>query len=331
MQMKIRIAVLLIAGLAMIDLAGCSGKKDDRSSVAFPDSIVDSEVIAKVNNYTIRGNELRTFAVMNGMVQQENLSEREQNERLLDEFIRRVLLWQEAGALGILVDDSTTQAVFNDFQRSVGGEEIFAQRLDNAGITRGDLLQSIHRDLVIREFLDARFSEEAVVDESEALAFYEQNTERFTSPDSVRARHILLEIHEDDNDVIREDKRKRIEEILSEAKSGGDFALLAQQHSEGPSSVRGGDLGFFGRGEMVPPFDSAAFALDVGAISGVVKTRFGYHIIKVEERRDGRILAFDGIKDNLLAQMKRQRLAAAVQNHLNEMMNVAIIERNYTP
>jgi parvulin-like peptidyl-prolyl isomerase len=147
----------------------------------------------------------------------------------------------------------------------------------------------------------------------------------------VRARHILLGIKADDTDVAIQDKRKKIEEILSEATSGGDFALLAQQHSEGPSSVRGGDLGFFRRGEMVPPFDSAAFALEVGDISGVVETRFGYHIIKVEERRDGRILDFDEVKDGLLAQMEQQRLGEAVQIHLNEMMNVAIIERYYTP
>lgn len=329
--MNILRVLLLLIGLTIVCLCGCSGKKDDKSAVAFPDSIVDAEVIAKVNNYTIRGSELRTFSTMFGMAQQERLSMRDFNEQMLNEFIRRILLWQEAVALGVFVDDSTTQAIFNDFEQSVGGKENLAQRLEEADITRGALLQSIQRDLVIRRYLETHFSEESAVDESEAATYFDENKERFATPDSVRARHILLQIKADDDEAAREDKRKKLEEILREARSGGDFARLAEQHSEGPSNVRGGDLGFFRRGEMVQPFDSAAFALGVGEISDIVETRYGYHIIKVEARKDGRVLDYDEIKDDLLAQLKQQKLAMAVQNHLNEMMSLAIIERNYTP
>jgi len=321
----------MLVGSMLIVAAGCSGGKDEKSAAAFPDSIVDADVIAKVNNYTIRGGELKTFSAMFGMASRGQMPEREYNEKLLDEYIRRVLLWQEAVALGGFVDDSTTQAIFDDFQASVGGEEVFAQRLEEAGITRGDLLQSIQRDLVIRQFLDTHFSEESAVDEAEAASYYEQNEDQFSTPDSVRARHILLEVQAGDSDEVKQEKRQRIEQILAEARSGKDFAQLAQQYSEGPSSTRGGDLGFFRRGEMVQPFDSVAFALKVGQISDVVETRYGFHIIKVEDRKDGRKLGYDEVKENLITQMEQQKMVEAVQNHLNEIMNVAIIERNYTP
>jgi peptidyl-prolyl cis-trans isomerase C len=329
--MRVLRAVLLLVGLTVIGLSACSGKKDEKSAAAFPDSIIDADVIAKVNNYTIHGNELRTFSTMFGMNQQENLPKREYNEQLLDEYMRRILLWQEAGALGIAVDDSTVQIIISNFEQSVGGEEALNQRLQEANINRADLQQSIRRDLVIREFLETHFVEESAVDSSEALAYFEENPDKFSSPDSVRARHILLQVHADDSDVVKQDKRKKIEDILLKAKSGGDFAQLAQQYSEGPSNVRGGDLGFFPKGTMVQPFDSVAFALGVGEISGVVETKYGYHIIKVEAKKSGQHFAFDEIKDELLTQMKQQKLTMAVQNHLNEMMAVAIIERNYTP
>jgi peptidyl-prolyl cis-trans isomerase C len=330
-QMNLLRAALLLIGLAMIYLTACSGKNDEQSAAAFPDSIVDTQLIATVNSYDIRGRELRTFSAMFGMGPQEGLSKSEYNEQVLDEFIRRILLWKEAVVLGIAVDDSTSQAIFRDFEQSIGGEEILNQRLEESQIGRGDLIQSIRRDMVIRQYLETYFAEESAVDSSEVVAYYEQNKERFASPDSVRARHILLQIHEDDDDTIRQDKRKRIEEILLEAKSGADFALLAQQHSEGPSNVRGGDLGFFHKGTMVQPFDSAAFALKVGEISGVVETKYGYHIIKVEEKRDGRLIKFGDVQDQLITQMKQQKLAMAVQNHLNQMMNLANIERHYMP
>jgi peptidyl-prolyl cis-trans isomerase C len=329
--MTILKAVLLVIGLTIIYLSGCSGDKDEKSAVAFPDSIIDAELIASVNNYSIRGAELKTFSAMFGMSGQENLSKREFNEKVLDEFIRRILLWNEAVALGIDVDDSTTQSIFSEFEQSMGGKEVLEQRLKEANIERGNLIQSIRRDLIIRRYLETHFFEEAAVDESQVLTYYNENKDRFSSPDSVRARHILLQIQPGDDDATRQDKRERIEEILQQAKSGSDFAQLAQQHSEGPSNVRGGDLGFFRRGTMVQPFDSVAFALEIGEISGVVETRFGYHIIKVEEKKDGQSLEFEEIKENLLAQMRQQKLANAVQIHLNEMMKMAIIERNYTP
>ncbi|MFH1756393.1 MAG: peptidylprolyl isomerase [Candidatus Latescibacterota bacterium] len=325
-------AALLLIAMSIICLYGCSGSKDDgKSATAFPDSIVDDQVIATVNNYTILGKELRIFSTMFGMARQQNLTERDFNGQLLDEFIRRILLWQEAVAVGVTVDDSTTQAIFGEFSQSIGGEEVLQQRLVQANVTREDLLVSIHRDLVIRQFLDTHFVEEAKVNEEEVRSYFEENRDKFSVPDSVRARHIILPVDADAEETVKQDKRKAIEDILKQAKAGSDFGQLAQEYSEGPSKSRGGDLGFFHRGTMVQPFDSVAFALRVGEISGVVETQYGYHIIKVEEIKHGRSIAFEEINEELLAQLQQQKMVMAVQNHLNEMLELAIIERNYTP
>ncbi|NIM20677.1 MAG: hypothetical protein GTO51_10690 [Candidatus Latescibacteria bacterium] len=322
-------AVSLFVVILSLWLLGCSGKNGRQSKVSFPDSIVDSELLATVNNYPIRGSDVRVFAAMSSSGKWESESIREYNERLLEQFIRRILLWQEAVAMSISVEDSTVQTVFMNLMRSMGGGEALLRMLNESGIEREDLLQSIQRDLVIREFLETRFSPGAAVGEEEARRFHEVNRGRFYTPDSVRARHILVQVSPSDNDSIQRVKRGRIEKILEEVQAGGDFATLAEQHSEGPSRVRGGDLGYFVRGTMVQPFDSVAFALAPGEVSDVILTRFGYHIIKVEDKRGGRFLAFEEIKDSLIVTLRQQKLAYNVQNHLKEIYDLAIIERNY--
>lgn len=108
----------------------------------------------------------------------------------------------------------------------------------------------------------------------------------------------------------KDNARKNIESILSEAKTGKvDFGDLAKKYSEGPSNVKGGDLGYFGRGEMVPPFEKAAFELKIGEVSNVVETRFGYHIIKKEDWKEARAIPFSEAKDGIKNHLKNQKIA----------------------
>ncbi len=121
------------------------------------------------------------------------------------------------------------------------------------------------------------------VDEESIAEYYHDNIAEFTSEERRRARHILFSVDENSSEAVHAEKRKKAEEILEMARQGSDFAELASQYSEGPSSAQGGDLGFFSRDQMVESFGEAAFGLAEGEISDVVKTEFGYHIIKVEE------------------------------------------------
>ncbi len=121
------------------------------------------------------------------------------------------------------------------------------------------------------------------VDEDSIAQYYRDNTAEFTSKERRKARHILFAVDENSGEAVHAEKRKKAEEIVEMARQGSDFAELARQYSEGPSKAQGGELGFFSRGQMVAPFEKAAFRLEEGEISDVVKTDFGYHIIKIEE------------------------------------------------
>jgi peptidyl-prolyl cis-trans isomerase D len=125
------------------------------------------------------------------------------------------------------------------------------------------------------------------------------------------------------------EKKAKLQKILAEAKAGGDFAALASQYSEGPSRDRGGDLGYFERGTMVQPFDSVAFSLELGEISGIVETQFGYHIIKLEDKKEGVQQTYEAVKDSLIQAIRQRKLGVTVLKHLQEMYDLAIIKRYY--
>src|SRR4029453_14334595 len=120
------------------------------------------------------------------------------------------------------------------------------------------------------------------VPEAEIEAFYKQNNAQYSTPEQIRASHILFKTDGKDEAAVK----AQAEAVLKRAKAGEDFAALAKQYSEDDSNKdKGGDLDYFGRGTMVPEFDTAAFAMKAGDISDLVKTSFGFHIIKLADHR----------------------------------------------
>jgi len=135
---------------------------------------------------------------------------------------------------------------------------------------------------------------------------YENNKEQYVVPEQRHARHILFEVKETDDVQVRAEKKKKAEEVLKLAREGRDFAELAKEYSEGPSGPTGGDLSFFARGAMVAPFDEAVFQLKPGELSGVVETSFGYHIIKLEDVREGKSRSFDEVREEIADEIRKQ-------------------------
>ncbi len=145
------------------------------------------------------------------------------------------------------------------------------------------------------------------VSDEELKARYEADSDTYRQPEQRHARHILIKVAESDSEAVRAEKKKQAQEVLALARKGEDFATLAEKYSEGPTREAGGDLGFFGRGRMVPSFDEAVFSMKAGDISELVETPFGYHIIKLEEIRPAATRGFDQVKDNLAAAIRQER------------------------
>ncbi|TMA39876.1 MAG: hypothetical protein E6J79_01705 [Deltaproteobacteria bacterium] len=155
----------------------------------------------------------------------------------------------------------------------------------------------------------ADFLAQADVPESAIGDYYElHKNDKFTEPEQVRARHILVKVASDAGEPAKAAARKKAEDLLAKVRAGGDFAALARKNSDDPgSAAQGGDLGLFGRGTMTPAFESAAFALEAGKVSDVVETPFGFHVIKVEEHRPGGVKALDAARDEIVQALRAER------------------------
>jgi len=178
-----------------------------------------------------------------------------------------------------------------------------------SGMAAKEDFQKLYRDILFQYSITQLFKTIRISDE-EARAYYEANAAQFAEP-TVRASHILV------------DSEKASNEFLEAIKAGGSFETIAKEASSCPSSERGGDLGEFGRGQMVPEFEEAAFALQPGEISDVVKTQFGYHIIKLTDRKD--VVPFEGVKEQIVQYLTQTKQNEMYQNFtagLKEKFNV---------
>lgn len=148
------------------------------------------------------------------------------------------------------------------------------------------------------------FFETVTLREGEAERYYKENLSDYVQPEKIRARHILVRVPKDADEEVLQAARKKIEGILEKVQGGEDFAELARMNSEDSSASRGGDLGYFEQGQMVKAFEDAAFALKPGETSGIVRSKFGFHIIKVEDHKDAIEKSFDEVRSRIEGELK---------------------------
>lgn len=168
-------------------------------------------------------------------------------------------------------------------------------------------LQKIKEDL-LANFAITKAVENVKVTDEEAKKFYDENKASILSGETVNASHILVDT---------EDKAK---EILADINDGKiPFADAAKKYSSCPSSQQGGSLGEFGRGQMVPEFDQAVFSMEVGQISGPVKTQFGYHLIKLESKNEAKEIAFEEVSEQIKAKLLNDKQRTAYTSKINQL------------
>lgn len=247
-------------------------------------------------------------------------------KQALETMINSKLLNAAVKTEGIELAEGAIDEKIKEIEGNFPSPEQLDQQLAMSGMTREKLRVDIENRLKIETLLEKKFAEIAEVSDEDIAGYYEENKESFRRPEEVKASHILLKTAPSDTDEAKQEKRAQLDEIKEQIVNGALFEDLAKNHSDCPSKAQGGDLGFFARGRMVPPFSDAAFGLETGALSDIVETQFGYHLIKVTDRHDEGVLPLEKAKDEITMKLEQERKQEAFGKYIEQLRSEGTIE-----
>lgn len=244
-------------------------------------------------------------------------------ESLLEQLVTEKLLLQQANEKGILASEQEISEFIDlIIQTNKITKEMLEARLQEQGLNLEELEKEVSKQIILTKLVTQAVEVENKTD-AELKAYYDENSQFFVEQqEGVNASHILICYQGSANGCsenrTQEEALARANDIISKITSE-NFADIAREYSDGPSAPNGGNLGFFGKGQMVPEFENAAFSLGVGAVSEPVLTQFGYHIIKVFDKQEAKIAAYEDVKDQIQLQLQTQDRQAAFQKYVDEV------------
>ncbi len=300
-----KFVILLLILVMILATAGCVKEKPGTEA-----AIVNGEVITVAeyeetlevyksmykNQY---GDEVLDTEIQPGVTLLEYLK-----ENILENMIFERIIYQEAIKNNLTVNDTELDELMVEYKTFFGDEQAYKDFLTSNNMKEEFLKNSLRTDEVIQRYVDF-YMESLSISDEELIKYYEDNVDKFVS---VKARHILVNSMEE------------AEDILAQINAGADFSDLAMAFSKDTNSaILGGDLGYFYKGQMVPTFEAAAFSLEIGEVSGIVPSDFGFHIIKLDDRSEG----FEDKRELVLSEYKNVKYS----ERMDELENQSEIER----
>ncbi len=246
--------------------------------------------------------------------------------RVLETLINRELLYQESQNKGIKVEDAEVNEQVDILKKRFPNEDEFKAALLKMKTSEAELKSQIRKGMAIQQFVDTDLVQDVKVSQKEVEDFYKNNPDMFKQSEQVKASHILIKVDTQADKSAKDQANKKIKEIQKKLEDGGDFAALAKEYSEGPSKVNGGDLGYFERGRMVKPFEDAAFKLKPNEVSGMVETPFGYHLIKVVDKKPESVVSYENAKERISQYLERDKKEEVLKRNLEDMRQKAVIK-----
>jgi peptidyl-prolyl cis-trans isomerase C len=274
------------------------------AGLASPAFAQDSNVVARI------GNRIITVADFNKILTYYDAEQRAMIEK--NPQAKPTILWQTVQGMVIA---------------GLAREKGFDKRPEIKG-----QLEMITNNFLAFQYLQKEVISKIKVTEKEAKAYYEKNPDLFKSPEQIKARHILIQVPKEAPDEEKKKLKEKALEVLKKVKAGEDFTKLAGEFSDDPGTKsKGGELGFFSKGSMVPAFEQAAFALKPGEVSELVETEFGFHVIKVDEKKEAVSEPFETIKEKVTKQVLREKQETKVTEFVEQALKKARVTMNPAP
>ena len=315
------LTILLMLALLMLMAWGVGSQPAGGSS---------TDIAAKVNGVPITSLELNRSFQAHVQVPyatvQEDPRAKEVLRQILDNLIDRELLLQRAKSLKMVVPVQQVDTQMQELQKRFPSQEAFEQALTTQNLTMDVVKKDVESQLLRQQLVQKEILAKVNVSAGDVQTFYDKNKDKYVEEEQVRARHILIRVPPEVTPADDAKLKGKADDALKRAKQGEDFAVLATELSDDGSKESGGDLGFFPRGRMVPTFEEVAFTLQPGQTSEVVRTQFGYHVIKVEERKTGRALAFDEAKSQVKEDLTQQQTYERYQQYMAGLRSKAKVE-----
>lgn len=314
---------MLLALFAVLFLSAVSSKAE----------VID-RIIAVVNGRVITLSELKEQEAPVAKQISESFSGEERDKRLfdlrkrvMDSLIEDVLLEQEADKSGMKVSEKDIDDAIDEVKKQ--------NKLDDSGLRsalvregltydayRAQLKKQIEKSRVIAQQVRSRVS----VTDKELKDYYEQNKRQFTRDEEIKVSQILFPITENASDEDIERIKGQALDVLEMVRKGKDFSELARTYSRDASAMEGGSLGFFKKGQLLPAFEAAVLPLKKGEVSNIVKTRFGFHIIRLDDIIEASPEPFESVKEKIRSSLTSEMMETRYKEWMEELKKSAIIE-----
>ncbi len=306
-------------------------KSEDEDVIppAEPNAIFPA-VVARVNGKPVLGKDLEAFVLRElapiGNPKWTDLREDYRSQLTiagLETLLRTKLLYQKAVASGTKATSAEVQTELQRISKSFKDDAEMNTALANQLSDRASLEKDLYQSLTVARYVDENVNKKITVAPEEVTKYYTGHPGEFQHPDVVRTSHILIPAGETlEQDAIA---KKKAEGILARIKKGEDFAKLAKEYSTDGSASQGGDVGFNAKDALAPEYGDAAFTLPIGGVK-LIKSEFGYHIVKVADKKKEGLYTLEDVKDQLTTFLKNQKIQAELAKLVNQLRDEAKVE-----
>lgn len=313
--------LVLIAAIFILSISGSkatAGAAPDSPVVKVNGKVLTEEHLSEVMN------EIVPAASFHGGLSDKTM--KKYRPEAIKSLVDGELMYQRAEELSLKVKRREIKSVLNSTILRLGGKRQFKAALKQHGLSKREFKKRIKRTLLIKKFQKELIEDKAAVEEGEVLGYYEENKGNYLRPEARRVSHIFIKVKAVPTNEELEARKKRAEKVLQKLHDGEDFSTLAWDYSDGPFRVKGGDMGLVHKGRLDPKLDVEVEKLANGELSGLIRTIYGFHIVRVEEVIPEEQLSFEDVGAGIKKSLGDMRLQEVTDKIISELRDNAEIE-----